>query len=685
MRAAVAIWARRETARRWRALVALGVLAGLAGGLALAAVAGSRRTHTAYERFREATGRSDAIVFATLLGVFDADYTPVRNLPEVEDAGEFALAPVAVEDPEMGALPPNDDRLYRTVNRPLLRAGRLPHPGREDEVVINLESADQLGLEVGDRITIASSVDLEESAPLGSGPSVEATIVGIGLSNMELMFFESEPGFMPSAALLANHPEIPRAGNLVVRLRPGTDFAAFRRHVADAMGLPNIAVRDQSEDTKRITNGTDLERTALLLFAAAVVRAGAVLVGQAVARTVYGLAEPARSLRAIGFTRSGLVAGLTVPLLVTAATAAVTAFAVAVGLSPRFPVGLARKLEADPGAHVDWLVLGPGAALVALGSLAGAGMAALRATSPRPGRDPVVTGLSPMRALRRVSPLPAVIGAGLALERGRGDKALPVRPALVSAVAAVVGVVGAFGLLDGIDDALARRERSGQFWDADVLPDEEHPTAEVLETVMGDQQIREVSRIQLTDLEFDGHSVPIYALEPLKGTPSFTLLEGRRPAGAGEVVIGPATARALDRGVGDTVRVGGDEGREADIVGLGLMPQTPHFSFDQGAWMSQEAFETVAPPGDDGAREETVLVSFRSGVSVEAGVEDLRERLGGAQVEPSSLPQDVAFLRNVRGLPKALAVFLLLLGLAALAHVLATAVRRRRHDLAVLR
>ena len=48
-----------------------------------------------------------------------------------------------------------------------------------------------------------------------------------------------------------------------------------------------------------------------------------------------------------------------------------------------------------------------------------------------------------------------MIGAGLALERGDGDRALPVRPALAGGVAAVLGVVGAFGLLHGIDDALA--------------------------------------------------------------------------------------------------------------------------------------------------------------------------------------------------------------------------------------
>lgn len=45
----------------------------------------------------------------------------------------------------------------------------------------------------------------------------------------------------------------------------------------------------------------------------------------------------------------------------------------------------------------------------------------------------------------------------------------------------------------------------------------------------------------------------------------------------------------------------------------------------------------------------------------------------------------ILLLRNVRALPKAFAGFLVLLGVAALGHALVTAVRRRGHELAVLR
>lgn len=682
MKAATLLWVRSEVARRWRALVLLGVLAGLVGGLALAAVAGARRTSNVYDRYREATGRSDAIVFATLLGIFDADYSPVRDLPEVEDAGEFALTTAELDGiPGSSPLAPNDDRLYRTINRPLLVAGRLPEPSRVDEMFVNRRAAEELGVHVGSQLTIVSSTSMEVGGPM-DGPTVHATVVGIGDSNIDLGFMAGGPSWTPSAALLAAHPEIPRATNLVVRLRPGTDVAAFSRRAADAMGLPNLPVRDLTEDTKRVTRGTDLERTALLIFAVAVALAGLVLAGQTVARTVYALAEPTAALRAIGFTRNGLLAGLLLPLALTAVVAAAATLAAAVVLSRWFPVGLAGQLEPHGGVHADWLVLLPGAALVAAATVGGAAIAALRATAASPRRTTVGTAFSLMRPLRRVAALPAVIGAGLALERGEGNRALPVRPALASGITAVLGVVGAFGLLAGIDDALGRPERSGQFWDASLSSSEGVAVTDMVAAMQDDEQVSGLTVLRAVDLEVDGVTVPVYAMDAAKGDRSFTVLAGGPPVGDEGVVLAPATARAMDRGIGDVVSIGG---REVNVVGLGLLPQTPHFSFDQGMWTTAEGFEALAPAAPEGSLTEAVLVEFAPGVVTDAALPGVAERLPDVEIERQELPQDVSYLKNVRTLPKALAGFLVLLGVGALGHVLATAVRRRQHDLAVLR
>ena len=57
----------------------------------------------------------------------------------------------------------------------------------------------------------------------------------------------------------------------------------------------------------------------------------------------------------------------------------------------------------------------------------------------------------------------------------------------------------------------------------------------------------------------------------------------------------------------------------------------------------------------------------------------------GQRIEASPVPSEKDDLRNVRVQPLLLGGFLLLLALGAVGHALATAVRRRRHDMAVLR
>src|SRR5439155_17154933 len=150
------------------------------------------------------------------------------------------------------------------------------------------------------------------------------------------------------------------------------------------------------------------------------------------------------------------------------------AAAAAIAFSVRFPVGLGHQLEPDLGVHADWPVLAAGATVVAAAVIGAAALAAWRVTGRRVAPTPVrarVTG-----SLARVPSLPLAIGAGLALERGRSDRALPVRPALAGAVAGILGIVGALGLVHGIDDALHRPARSGQEWDAVVYLD---PSREV--------------------------------------------------------------------------------------------------------------------------------------------------------------------------------------------------------------
>jgi ABC-type lipoprotein release transport system permease subunit len=712
-------WGRRELASGWKAVVALGLLAGVAGGVSLAAVGGARRTDAAFGRYKAATGAPDALVFGTQVGGHRVDYTPVKRLPEVADAGEFALAGIFVSSVgkgQLGALAPADSHLYRTLSRPLLEAGRLPDPDRVDEVVLNRNAASKYGLDVGDRVTIRSADDLRsfygQAPPIG-GPTIHARVVGIGDSTLDQVFMADEPSFFPSGALLERYGtpitstdpddlQVPRgriamATNLVVRLEPGTDLAAFHRdvarvlHVVDDHGAAvagsQIPIRDLADDDKRIEHATDLEQIGLLLFAGATALASLVLVGQAIARAVYAMGEDVDTVGALGMVRLEIVRALVVPQLVVAALGAVVAVGVAIALSPLFPVGLAGRLDPDVGVHLDAFVVVPGAVLVALAVLTAATLAAWRATGPR--RAAVRHRTSAVaRTARSALPLSVGLGAGLALDRGRGARSLPTRPAIIGAVAAVTGVVACFGLLHGIDDALSTPSRSGQIWDATAYPSTPKDLPSLEHYVRRDPNVRAAGLMERAALIVHGTEIPVYTVTPSVGHRPFAVIDGRSPTGLHEVALGPSSARVLHRAIGDTVTLqqGGRPAFRATVTGLVLLPQTPHSSFDQGATVTPAAFTKVAGPRrdryEDPSEEVTVVASFRHAPRRSVAA---MHRATKVEVDPITTPQDVLNLRNVRPLPRALAGFLVLLGVAALGHALVTAVRRRRHELAVLR
>src|SRR6266550_2158345 len=88
---AAAVWARADVRRRWRSLVALALLAGLSAGFAFAALAGGRRTSTALDRLRDRTNASDAVVFASQVGVDRPDWSRLEARPEVKRLARWAL------------------------------------------------------------------------------------------------------------------------------------------------------------------------------------------------------------------------------------------------------------------------------------------------------------------------------------------------------------------------------------------------------------------------------------------------------------------------------------------------------------------------------------------------------------------------------------------------------------------
>jgi ABC-type antimicrobial peptide transport system permease subunit len=169
------------------------------------------------------------------------------------------------------------------------------------------------------------------------------------------------------------------------------------------------------------------------------------------------------------------------------------------------------------------------------------------------------------------------------------------------------------------------------------------------------------------------------------------VLTGRAPKTPDEIAFGPGTLKDLKLRVGDHARVGDAPGREVTVVGIALMPASSHTDYDQTGWMTAAGVERLVGPLaklDPNAYEDYVFIRWKPGVNNEAAQKTLLAKFGkGTELynQPAQLPTAVKSLDDVRSLPYALGVFFALLASATVAHALVTTVRRRRHELAVMR
>jgi ABC-type antimicrobial peptide transport system permease subunit len=102
---------------------------------------------------------------------------------------------------------------------------------------------------------------------------------------------------------------------------------------------------------------------------------------------------------------------------------------------------------------------------------------------------------------------------------------------------------------------------------------------------------------------------------------------------------------------------------------------------DIGAVMSPRRLRSVAPAD---SLNHDVLVRWAPGVDVARANQRLAQS-SDAEVFSARLPSELANLERVRALPWALAAFLAAVALLAVVYAIASTVRRRRRDLAVLR
>jgi predicted lysophospholipase L1 biosynthesis ABC-type transport system permease subunit len=568
--------------------------------------------------------------------------------------------------------------------------GRQPDPRRADEIVVNEVMRRKYGLEIGSTVVYAQQLppDLSQLPPglLPKEPkSFRQTMRVVGI----LKSTTPSEDQAPSVGFYRKYRDnLVGVTNEFVDLKRGErDFAKFQHEVQRITGRPtNVELAATLFGVNKVTEVGDVEQRGLLLFAAAVLIGAGALVGQALVRAVSAGAADLPTWRAMGADRGVVVRALVLPTFVTAAVGAVIAVVLAIALSPRFPIALTRRYELDIGFHADWLVLGLGALLLVVAVLATAWATAeirirrREVDRPRPSLAARLTGsvnLSP----------PLLIGSQLAVEPGRGRRAVPVRSALVGAVVGVLGVVGCLTFRAGLSDAVNDPSRSGIVWDMAVAADGQVPARDVARINDRPDVAASSDALWARAVRIAGVPTPTWGVRPLKGTMRMVVLDGRLPRTTGEIALAPETMEKLRARIGQDVDVGVDD-RATRVVGRVLVPASSHTDYDESGLMTHAGLARALPK-DAGAEltEDWILVRARRGADAARLRAQLTELAGRRQyfAEPAKLPDAVDSLGQLRSLPFALAIFFGLLAIATVAHALVTTVRRRRVDLAVLR
>ena len=482
------------------------------------------------------------------------------------------------------------------------------------------------------------------------------------------------------------------AVNMFVVLRHGqAGLSRFQTEVERVVGHPvNVESGSALLGLPKIASITSVERDGLLLFALAVILGGIVLAGQALVRAVTAGAADLATWRAMGVDRGMAAGAMALPAALTAIVGACTALVVAVALSSRFPIGLARRLDLDVGTHADWALLGVG--VVALGFVVlGMAIATARWRVARGGSDARASKPVGEWTFRAGLPPALLIGSRLAVEPGRGTRAVPVRSALVGVIAGVIGVVGCFTFRAGLIDTATTPARAGIVWDYFVVAEGGDLPTKVMTTIAHDRDVAAALRARWARaVPIDGTPTPTFGTSAVKDSMPLVVLSGHAPRSRDEIAFAPGTLRDLRVSIGDRVTVGAAPGHQVRVVGTALLPETSHTDYDHSAWLTAAGLRAALGPGADAGADsitDYVLVRWRPGTPVTAAA----HRLAGLANEQTvfasaaTLPSSVVELGRLRSLPIALTVFFALLAIATVGHALVTTVRRRRHDLAILR
>jgi putative ABC transport system permease protein len=721
-----AIWmrARRELSTGWRSVVALVLILGVAGSVVLFAVAGARRTDTAYRRMIAWSNAPDDLVSAGGFGYSQVDLSKAAKLPEVASSALVHQVGFYPATPSGSLVPVGDGagaavantRDLAVLGRSKLLEGRHADPSRPDEVEVGYASQSFTPVTPGTKlifhfwkpgVNFLQYYHGEGPEPFDRIPasafafSLPVTVTGITATPTDLTEAPYGDVMFTPAFWRAYGARTFASPTLAVHLRQGqADQRAFQRDVTALSegGNPQLSTITQAyPEVERFLHPQAL---ALWLFGALAALAAALVFGQALARKTFLESNENPTLRSLGMTPRQLFGVGMVRAAVVGASGGAIAVVLAVVLSPLMPYGKSKIAEPHNGLSADWTTLALGFLLVLVGALLLGTIPALRAARARSNVLGVADAGSRARpstagaaAARAGLPPTVVTGVRMALEPGRGRTATPVRAALIAAMFAIAALTAAFGFAAGFQHLFDTPRIAGWNWDLAAgipftgdLRDKVVPPLLADHAVGGLSEANDSAQVDLRSENGSHTTTGVLAVQSLRGSVLPTVVSGRWPRSADEIALGESTMRALHSRLGDQVEFSDGQRRTAmRIVGT-------------AAFIN--ATGTSTSPGDgagvtlDGLRRVTshvpvniFFIDARPGLALgqaKASIGPILNRAGISFLSPATA-ESIGDIQPVRKLPLALAGLLALAAAATLGHSLLTSIRRRRRDLAILK
>lgn len=719
---------RADARARWSSWAILALLVAAFGAAALTGIAGARRTETAYLRLDAKHAGADAFVedfipnpdavsvthaqVASTAGVADSELVHSYSFESASIDGlsptATAAALTAAGQSSVELVASEDGRAYGTgLDRPKLLAGRLPDPRRTDEVAVDFEMPVR---GPGSRITVFFDRSLggDPHQPDQEADPLPLTFRVVGVVAVPGQFPpQSSNNYIGGAAIYAT-PAFARAHGSdllaldydLVRRAPGTSETVLENNLQRLS--PNgavVPINRTSIQVAEVVRSTHVESLALWLLTALVGIVGVLVLGHVFARAAALEGTDLLTLGALGMSRRQL---LGMGLLRAAAIGVAAGLLAAVGAllaSPLMPIGLARVAEPAPGLAASWAVLGLGAAVVAVSCTLLAALPWWWSTG-RSGasREPASRGSVVVAALAAAgAPPTASCGVWMALDRGRGRRAVPVRSTLAGATIGLAAVAAALTVGASLTHLLTTPSLYGVTWAGDILnnngPDAVPAAIPILKAdpdVAGAAYRYAGLTVQVGKTTTEGD-----VFIPVKNDLGPTIVAGRAP-GDGEIAIGSRTMSQLHLHLGDRVPASAENEQAPpvtlSVVGQAILPPGNYVGrLGSGVVVNQATLQQIAgvPEGFRLRRPYIISLAFRPGVNVEAATKRLTAELVAADpaffIQPPPEPTDLVNFGRIQNLPLVLAAILALLAAATIIHLLSSSVRRRRRELAVLK